>query len=109
MKKDWTIKKLDEVCEVIAGQSPEGKFYNQNHNGTPFYQGKKDFGEKYLEQPTVWTTLETKIALKNDILMSVRAPVGDINICNQRICIGRGTESGRQRRSHDGAQRRDTG
>ena len=90
MKKDWTIKKLGEVCEVIAGQSPEGKFYNQNHNGTPFYQGKKDFGEKYLEQPTVWTTLETKIALKNDILMSVRAPVGDINICNQRICIGRG-------------------
>ncbi len=90
MKKDWEIKKLGEVCEVIAGQSPEGKFYNQDKKGTPFYQGKKDFGLKYLDKPTVWTTVETKIALENDILMSVRAPVGDINICTSRVCIGRG-------------------
>lgn len=90
MKQNWQIKKLGEVCEVIAGQSPEGKYYNQNGEGTPFYQGKKDFGEKYLSEPTVWTTNETKIAIENDILMSVRAPVGDINICNKRICIGRG-------------------
>lgn len=90
MKKDWEIKKLGDVCEVIAGQSPEGKFYNQDKKGTPFYQGKKDFGLKYLDKPTVWTTVETKIALENDILMSVRAPVGDINICTSRVCIGRG-------------------
>ena len=90
MKKNWEIKKLGEVCEVIAGQSPEGKFYNQDKKGTPFYQGKKDFGLKYLDKPTVWTTVETKIALENDILMSVRAPVGDINICTSRVCIGRG-------------------
>jgi type I restriction enzyme S subunit len=90
VKKDWEIKKLGEVCEVIAGQSPEGKFYNQDKKGTPFYQGKKDFGLKYLDKPTVWTTVETKIALENDILMSVRAPVGDINICTSRVCIGRG-------------------
>ncbi len=90
VKKDWEIKKLGDVCEVIAGQSPEGKFYNQDKKGTPFYQGKKDFGLKYLDEPTVWTTVETKIALENDILMSVRAPVGDINICTSRVCIGRG-------------------
>ena len=90
VKKDWEIKKLGDVCEVIAGQSPEGKFYNHDKKGTPFYQGKKDFGLKYLDEPTVWTTVETKIALENDILMSVRAPVGDINICTSRVCIGRG-------------------
>lgn len=88
--QNWEYKKLGDVCEIIAGQSPEGKYYNQKGNGTPFYQGKKDFGEKFLGEPTTWTTVETKIAIENDILMSVRAPVGDINICNSRVCIGRG-------------------
>ncbi len=88
--QNWEYKKLGDVCDVIAGQSPEGKYYNQEGRGTPFYQGKKDFGDKYLGEPTTWTTVETKIAIENDILMSVRAPVGDINICNSRVCIGRG-------------------
>lgn len=88
--QNWEYKKLGDVCDVIAGQSPEGKYYNQEGKGTPFYQGKKDFGDKYLGKPTTWTTVETKIAIENDILMSVRAPVGDINICNSRVCIGRG-------------------
>lgn len=90
MKKGWEIKKLGDVCEVIAGQSPESKFYNQIGKGLPFYQGKKDFGIKYLGSPTVWTSKNTKIAQINDILISVRAPVGPVNITTQKICIGRG-------------------
>jgi type I restriction enzyme S subunit len=90
MKQGWEVKKLGEVCEVIAGQSPEGKYYNDVGEGLPFYQGKKEFGEKYLGKPTTWTTKTSKEALKNDILMSVRAPVGPINFATEKICIGRG-------------------
>lgn len=85
--------KLGEVCSVIAGQSPEGRFYNSKQDGTPFYQGKKEFGEIFLGEPTVWTTKTTKEAQENDILMSVRAPVGPINFATQKICIGRGLAS----------------
>jgi type I restriction enzyme S subunit len=90
MKQGWKIKKLGEVCEVIAGQSPEGKFYNSDENGIPFYQGKKEFGKKYIGEPTTWTSKITKEAEADDILMSVRAPVGPVNFATQKICIGRG-------------------
>lgn len=89
-KQGWETKTLGEVCEVISGQSPEGKYYNNEGVGLPFYQGKKEFQEKYIGEPTTWTSVTTKIALKDDILMSVRAPVGSINYCTQKICIGRG-------------------
>jgi restriction endonuclease S subunit len=81
---------LDEVAEVIAGQSPEGKYYNETGQGTPFYQGKTEFTEMYLGEPRIWTKKITKIAEKGDILMSVRAPVGPVNIATGKICIGRG-------------------
>jgi len=87
---DWPLVELGEVCEVISGQSPEGEFYNDRGEGTPFYQGKTEFSNKYIGSPHKWTTRETKIAEKDDILMSVRAPVGPVNISTQRICIGRG-------------------
>lgn len=90
MREGWEIKNLGEVCLVIAGQSPEGKFYNSEEKGLPFYQGKKEYGEKYIGEPTTWTTKVTKEAEANDILMSVRAPVGPINFATQKICIGRG-------------------
>ena len=90
LPKGWEMKFVGDVCKVIAGQSPEGKFYNDNGNGLPFYQGKKEYGEKYIGEPTTWTTKVTKEAEANDILMSVRAPVGPINIATQKICIGRG-------------------
>jgi len=90
MKSNWPIKKIGEVCEVIAGQSPEGKYYNKVGNGLPFYQGKKEFGEKFIGDPTTWTTNITKEALHGDVLMSVRAPVGPVNFAKERICIGRG-------------------
>jgi len=90
MKKGWQTKRIGELCEVVAGQSPEGKFYNSAGKGLPFYQGKKDFGEKFIEAPTTWTTQTTKIAKAGDILMSVRAPVGPVNFSTEEICIGRG-------------------
>ena len=90
MKKGWEVKRLGDVCEVIAGQSPEGKYYNNEGNGLPFYQGKKEFEDKYIGEPTTWTTKITKKAEKGDVLMSVRAPVGPVNFSTQQICIGRG-------------------
>ena len=90
MKQGWEEKRLGDVCKVIAGQSPEGKYYNSSGNGLPFYQGKKEYGEKYIGEPRAWTTKITKEAEANDILMSVRAPVGPINFSTQKICIGRG-------------------
>jgi type I restriction enzyme S subunit len=84
---------LGTVAEVIAGQSPEGIYYNTNGEGTPFYQGKKEFGDRFLGAPTTWTTKITKLAQHGDILMSVRAPVGPINFSTQQVCIGRGLAS----------------
>lgn len=86
----WPIVTLGEVCEVISGQSPEGKFYNDIAEGVPFYQGKTEFTETYLGKPKKWTTVVTKMSSKNDIVMSVRAPVGPVNIVTEDICIGRG-------------------
>jgi len=87
----YDLVKLGDVAEIISGQSPEGQYYNQNRNGIPFYQGRTEFGDRFLGEPKTWTTKTTKIALKNDILMSVRAPVGPVNVCKfDKICIGRG-------------------
>jgi type I restriction enzyme S subunit len=82
--------KIANECKVIAGQSPEGKHYNSEGIGLPFYQGKKEFKNKYLGEPTTWTSFVTKEAESGDILMSVRAPVGPVNISTEKICIGRG-------------------
>lgn len=83
--------KLGDIAEVISGQSPEGKYYNQNGEGVPFYQGRTEFGDMYINSPKFWTTNSTKLAKRGDILMSVRAPVGPVNICDfEQICIGRG-------------------
>jgi len=85
----WEMVKLSSVAEVIAGQSPESKYYNDKGDGIPFFQGKADFR---IDYPIVryWCTQPTKIAMPMDILMSVRAPVGPTNICDVKACIGRG-------------------
>jgi restriction endonuclease S subunit len=86
--------KLSDIGEIIAGQSPSSEFYNEQKQGLPFYQGKKDFGDVYLKEATVWTTQITKEAIKNDLLISVRAPVGNVNLNTfNKICIGRGLAS----------------
>lgn len=91
--KDWQNVDLGEVAEIVSGQSPEGKYYNDKGEGLPFYQGKSDFGDIYLRNPTNWTNQITKIAEKDDILISVRAPVGPVNLAPFKICIGRGLAS----------------
>ena len=85
----YKIKKLKDCATIIAGQSPESKYYNTEGIGIPFFQGKADFGELY---PTVrvYCSQPTKIAEKDDILLSVRAPVGPTNLSPGRVCIGRG-------------------
>jgi type I restriction enzyme, S subunit len=88
--KGWNDVTIGDSCEVIAGQSPAGEYYNQENIGLPFYQGKKEFGEKFISAPQIWTRKTTKEAECGDILMSVRAPVGPINFAVEKICIGRG-------------------
>ncbi|WP_051345846.1 restriction endonuclease subunit S [Thermodesulfovibrio yellowstonii] len=89
MKNNWLYKKLGEICEVVMGQSPSSAYYNVEKNGLPFYQGKAEFGDIY-PTPRKWCTKPLKIAEENDILISVRAPVGPVNICKETSCIGRG-------------------
>ena len=86
----WPIARLGDIANVTSGQSPEGKYYNTKADGLPFYQGKTEFTDHYLGAATKWTTQVLKRAYSGDILMSVRAPVGPVNICTQEICIGRG-------------------
>lgn len=83
------VKKLKECCTIIAGQSPKSKYYNPNGDGLPFFQGKADFGELY-PSIRVYCSQPTKIAEKDDILLSVRAPVGPTNLAPCKVCIGRG-------------------
>ncbi|KGF96757.1 Type I restriction-modification system [Prochlorococcus marinus str. MIT 9302] len=85
-----SLVKLSDVANVIAGQSPKSENYNKEKEGLPFYQGKKDFGEKFLKPPSIWTREVTKIAKAGDLLFSVRAPVGAINLATEEVCIGRG-------------------
>ena len=84
-----TVITLKEACTLIMGQSPSSDSYNADSDGLPFYQGNADFGEDN-PTPRIWCTDPKKIAEKGDILISVRAPIGAINIANEQCCIGRG-------------------
>ncbi|WP_407435675.1 restriction endonuclease subunit S [Treponema sp.] len=89
MPEGWKVGKLSDMAEITMGQSPDGKSYNEDGIGTVFYQGRAEFGTRF---PTrrLFTTEPKRIAKKFDTLMSVRAPVGDLNIANEDCCIGRG-------------------
>ena len=92
MPDDWKVGNLYEIANVTMGQSPDGKSYNENGYGEVFYQGRAEFGSRY---PTrrLYTTEPKRMANAGDILMSVRAPVGDINVALEKCCIGRGLAS----------------
>jgi type I restriction enzyme S subunit len=89
--KEWEIVKLSDkkLAEIIMGQSPPSSTYNKEGKGLPFLQGKMEFGEVY-PSPIVHCSQPIKIAEPNDILISVRAPVGDANVAPYKLCIGRG-------------------
>ena len=91
--KNGVEKQLDEVADIIMGQSPLSQSYNIDKKGLPFYQGKTEFGDIYIKESNIYCNSSIKIAEKNDILMSVRAPVGDVNIAIHKSCIGRGLAS----------------
>ena len=80
---------LADVAQIIMGQSPPSSTYNTVGEGLPFYQGKTDFGDMY-PTPRVYCTEPSRIAEPDDILISVRAPVGPTNVSQERSCIGRG-------------------
>lgn len=80
---------LCEIAKITMGQSPESASYNDEGNGMPFFQGKADYGTKFTIVKH-WTTSPKKIVEKGVVLMSVRAPVGPVNISSAKCCIGRG-------------------
>lgn len=86
---DWKVGTLSEVADITMGQSPKGSSYNEEGDGIIFYQGRAEFGNRF---PSIrlYTTEPTRIAEINSVLLSVRAPVGDINIAKNKCCIGRG-------------------
>ncbi len=87
--KGWEVKDLSEIANITMGQSPDGSSYNEIGKGTIFFQGSTDFNWRF---PTIrqYTTQPSRFAKKGDILLSVRAPVGDMNIAPFDCCIGRG-------------------
>lgn len=88
----WRKVSLKDISELIMGQSPESKYYNDNGEGLPFYQGVTNFGYRFPKNE-VWSTQGFRVAKAGDILFSVRAPVGRLNIANQAIILGRGLSS----------------
>ncbi|MEM0328695.1 MAG: restriction endonuclease subunit S [Thermoproteota archaeon] len=87
--KEWEVVRLGNIAEIIMGQSPPSSTYNEEGKGLPFLQGKMEFGEVY-PSPISYCSQPIKMAEPNDILISVRAPVGDVNVAPFKLCIGRG-------------------
>ena len=87
--KGWEAGKLCDIANITMGQSPTGESYNDIGDGLIFYQGRTDFGLRF-PTPRMYTTAPTRFAQKGDILLSVRAPVGDLNFAMEDCCIGRG-------------------
>ena len=94
--EDWKRRTLVELSEVVMGQSPKSQFYNDAGNGLPFHQGVSDYGFRFVSHRT-YSSAATKIAEAGDILVSVRAPVGRINVTRDRIVLGRGLAAIRSR------------
>ena len=88
----WTVGTLSDIANITMGQSPEGESYNEDGNGIEFFQGSTDFGI-FFPTTRVYTTNPKRMSKENDILLSVRAPVGTMNIAYQDCCIGRGLAS----------------
>lgn len=100
LPEGWQQRTLVEVAEVVMGQSPKSNFYNDTGDGLPFHQGVSNFGFRFVTHQ-VYSTSVTKIAQAGDILLSVRAPVGRLNITREKIVLGRGLAA---IRSKDNAQ-----
>ena len=98
-RSDWKEGTLSDIADITMGQSPSGSSYNDDGNGTIFFQGRAEFGFRF---PTVrlYTTEPKRMACANDTLMSVRAPVGDLNVAHNDCCIGRGLAAIHSKTNH---------
>ena len=89
MRDGWVETELGHVAEVVMGQSPPGETYNLDGRGLPFIQGSAEFGARH-PTPVRWCSEPRKVAQSGDLLVSVRAPVGDLNFAEGQLAIGRG-------------------
>ncbi|NLK50564.1 MAG: restriction endonuclease subunit S [Candidatus Cloacimonetes bacterium] len=94
--KGWSISRLDEYFKLTMGQSPPGRTYNEEGLGIPFFQGRSDFGFRFPKK-RVFCSAPKRFANKGDTLVTVRAPVGDINMALELCAIGRGVASVRHK------------
>lgn len=96
---EWKEGTLSDIADITMGQSPSGSSYNEERNGIIFFQGRAEFGFRF---PTVrlFTTEPKRMACSNDTLMSVRAPVGDLNVAHTDCCIGRGLAAIHSKTNH---------
>lgn len=92
LPQGWASTKLGEICSIEMGQSPPSASYNTEGIGLPFFQGKTEFRDVY-PITVKWCDSPLKIAQKDDILLSIRAPVGPTNLAPSQCCIGRGLAS----------------
>lgn len=103
--KEWFVKsnipagKLSDIAEITMGQSPPSSFYNSVGDGMPFHQGVTNFGNRFPRHE-IFCTLNNRLAQEGDLLFSVRAPVGRINIADTKISLGRGVASIRHRKGY---------
>lgn len=98
-RSDWAEGTLSDIADITMGQSPSGSSYNEDGTGTIFFQGRAEFGFRF---PSVrlYTTEPKRMARSNDSLMSVRAPVGDLNVAHTDCCIGRGLAAIHSKSNH---------
>ena len=92
----WEAKCLSECCDLVMGQSPSSTLYNETGEGLPFHQGVTNFGDRYPTH-SVFTTALNRLAESGDVLFSVRAPVGRLNIADTKIVVGRGVSAIRRK------------
>ncbi len=95
----WEVKKLKDVCILTMGQSPKSEFYNEIGEGVPFHQGVTNFGTRFPSD-RLYCSVDGRIAEAGDILFSVRAPVGRMNIANKQLILGRGLSAIRHKQNY---------
>ena len=89
LPKGWAWCRLGDIANISMGQSPKGETVTRNSNGIEFHQGKIYFTDKYINKSPFFTSEPTKTT-SNSVLLCVRAPVGEVNLVNREVCIGRG-------------------
>jgi len=92
----WEVKALEACAHLTMGQSPPSECYNESGDGLPFHQGVTDYGFRFPSH-RVYCTVDARLAEKRDVLLSVRAPVGRINLADRRLVLGRGLAGLRHR------------